>query len=474
MKSRSVEDQLYSAIVNNINEERFRSLFFSQNLQDEAFLKALGQVEIVRSFISTPENILGSDFTKHGEIAEQVEVAIHNAKQYLNQQNPTATFEGVGRTAPEDYLIDGVAVQSKFVNGLNNNLEHVLKHMERYSHFGRDGSYYHIPKDQFELIRRIYEGEAVEGLSDRTIRAIEEKIARIEAESGTSFSEVVRPGISEYAEVQRGRISETLDRHESELEAENRRRQLEIEKEHQASWSEGLKATAIAAAVGGTLSFGMALYGMYRDGKNPFKGEMSLEDWKKVGFSSLKGGLGGAVTGSAVYFLTNNANLAAPFAGAFVTLSKGIASLVHDLHRGNISLSEFQMNALYLGADSAGVALATLAGQILIPIPLLGPIIGSLAGKFVISTLLGSDQALAAEMEIAMQQFLQQLDIEQREKIVSLNQAFDALGDLRKVAFDLTLNETLVESSILLAHAYDVEVSKILKDEVDLERFLFG
>ena len=62
-------------------------------------------------------------------------------------------------------------------------------------------------------------------------------------------------------------------------------------------------------------------------------------------------------------------------------------------------------------------------------------------------------------------------------KVMQQNSALDkwlaqsALGGANQ---SLTLNETLVESSILLAHAYDVEVSKILKDEVDLERFLFG
>ncbi|MEZ9922079.1 hypothetical protein AB4342_18280, partial [Vibrio breoganii] len=89
--------------------------------------------------------------TKHGEVAEKIEIAIRNARQALDQnafkpEEFTATFEGVGRTAPEDYIINGIEVQSKFINGINNNLKHVIDHMDKYDHFGRDGSYYHIPK----------------------------------------------------------------------------------------------------------------------------------------------------------------------------------------------------------------------------------------------------------------------------------------------------------------------------------------
>ncbi|WP_228059651.1 hypothetical protein [Plectonema radiosum] len=100
--------------------------------QDSAFTKAIEQIDQVRDFIGSPEHILGNNQTKHGEIAEQVEVGIRNARDYLRQQAPSATFDGVGRTASEDYLIDGIQVQSKFINGVNKNLDHVLDHMRKY------------------------------------------------------------------------------------------------------------------------------------------------------------------------------------------------------------------------------------------------------------------------------------------------------------------------------------------------------
>ena len=60
------------------------------------------EMQVVRDFVGTPENILGSSVTKHGEIAEQVNVAISRARDVLLGNVPSSTFEGVGRVAPID------------------------------------------------------------------------------------------------------------------------------------------------------------------------------------------------------------------------------------------------------------------------------------------------------------------------------------------------------------------------------------
>lgn len=474
MYSSSVQDQVSSAIVNTTNVTRLQEAINLVNKQDQCFIDAMKSVEHVREFISTPENILGSDLTKHGEIAEQVEVGIRNAKDILKGHTTQATFEGVGRTAPEDYLIDGIQVQSKFINGIGNNLDHVLKHMEKYEKFGRDGSYYHIPKDHYELISKISNGESIEGLSQKTINSVQAKIDAIQVKSGQQFNEVVRPGISEYAEVQKGQIHETLNKHIVDLENENGKIKNIIRDEHQASLNEGLKAAGAAAAVGGAINFSSALYLKYKnEGKNVFKGELTNEDWKDIGVGTLKASALSGITGASVYGLTNCAGLAAPLAGAFVTATKGIGSLVNDYHQGKLSFEEFKINSIFICADSAGVGLAALAGQTLIPIPILGAVIGSLAGKFVCGILLDEDKKLAQEMEISMQQFLLTLDKTYRSVIDKVNVEFDKIADLRSKAFDLNSNISIVESSIALAQNYGVDDSKILRSEEDLRSFLF-
>ncbi len=209
-----IADQFSAVVVDSINKERVLNELLAQSAQDQAFNKAIEQINKIRAFVGSPDRILGSELTKHGEIAEQVEVGIRNAKSALQQQNLTATFEGVGRTAPADYLIDGISVQSKFINGLSNNLDRVIEHMDKYANFGRDGSYYHIPKDSHETILKILNGESVEGLSQKTINALTQKVQEIEQKAGQAFTEVVKPGLSNYVEVQQGNITSTLEKHQ--------------------------------------------------------------------------------------------------------------------------------------------------------------------------------------------------------------------------------------------------------------------
>lgn len=474
MRTTSVQDQVQSAFINDINIRRAASELKNLNMQDFSFNEASKHIDAIRDFIGSPEKILGNPNTKHGEIAEQVEVGVRNARDVLEGKFAKATFDNVGRLAPEDYVIDGMAVQSKFINGTNNGLSHVMTHMEKYSQFGRDGSYYHIPKDQYEIIDNIRQGKDIEGLSARSVQAIKDKIAEIEAKSGQPFDKVIRPGISDYAEVQQGKITQSLDKHQESLEKRNEEIKGNIRKDHQASLNEGLKAAGTAAAVGAAISLGSTLYSKYKaENKNILNGDFDNDDWKDLGLSALKGGSVGAITGASVYALTNCAGLSAPLAGAFVTATKGVNQLAQDYYNNLITFDEFQVNSIYLCVDSAGVGLATVAGQMLIPIPVVGSVIGSLAGKIVCKVLFEEDKKLAQKMEESMSKVISKADHAYEVVVKKINDEFDKISSLRELAFDVNSNVSIVESSIALARAYKVSEHKILKNEDDLYKYLF-
>lgn len=469
-----VTDQLTGQGVNLVNEARQAAEAAQLELQDLAMLRASEQIEKVRYFIGTPENILGNAATKHGEIAEQVEVGVRNARSALEQQDMTATFDGIGRTAPADYMIDGIQVQSKYINGMNNSLDHVIKHMEKYDNFGRDGSYYHIPKNQHEVIDRILSGEDVEGISDRTANIIRAKAHEIEKFTGKPFGEVVQAGESEYAAVQQGRVHETLDKHEQELRDRNAQRKDEIHQEYEPSLADGLKAAGVGAAVGAGISIGTTLYRKYKEGKNVFQGEFTEKDWKELGLDAGKATLIGGVTGGAIYYITNYMDTSAPAASAFVSAAKGVGSLLNDLHKGNIEPKEFACLALITCAESAMVYAGTLVGQNLIPIPVLGALIGSIAGRMVSDFLIGDDQVLATQMQAEMDSYIKQLDFEFQEIINRINSEFDKLGHLTETAFDLSLNVSLLSRSVELAEGYGVPSEKIIRNYNDLDDFMLG
>lgn len=354
-----------------------------------ALQDSLQCVENVRNFVSDPAHILGSMQTKHGEIAEHIEVEIRNGREILKYLKPVATFEGVGRTAPEDYIIDGMNVQSKFINGGYKSLEHVLTHLKNYPNF-TDKGYYHIPKDQYIVIQKIISGENVEGVRLATIDKYKVLIQQIEDESGKSFMEVVRPGISNYNDVQLGNVDKTLDGYEREFKdtsaseikgIRKEREQQKTEASHltDPSWGEALKFSAVAAVISGTTSAGIKIYSKIHKGKKLTN--FSLIDWKEVGYDFSIGGIKGGVSGLGIYGLTKLGNFSAPFAGAMVSTVIGISSLALDYKKGNITSSDFAESANSLSVEAGLAAIGAAIGQSLVPIPVLGAIIGTASLK---------------------------------------------------------------------------------------------
>jgi len=468
-------DQLPGIVVNSINESRIADELRQLNIQDGNFQRAVQEIDKVREFVGSPENILGNKFTKHGEIAEQVEVGVRRARQALDGKNMTATFDGVGRTAPEDYIIDGIKVQSKFINGTNNNLKAVLDHMKDYFDFTINDSYYHIPKNEYQLIEKILNGEkSIEGLKLSTIEKIKEKISQIENKSGKSFQKVVRSGISEYADVQQGTVNKTLYNHEKKLSKANKIKKEQITKEYQANLGEALKATKIATAIGAAVSLTTSLYKKAKDGKKFYKGDFSAKDWKEVGIDTAKGSAIGGISGATIYGLTNYASLSAPFAGAIVSATNGVGSLVSDLNKGKIDNDEFIELGMVVCSEAAIVGFATAAGQAAIPVPVLGAVIGSIAG-YILGNLIGTGNKATAKMiREDIDDYLQTLGDKYKELVEEITKEFVNLGELTEAAFNISNNLKTLILSVDLAIACGVEESRLMKSTSDVDSFILG
>ncbi|MGC0983941.1 hypothetical protein WKH15_05325 [Pantoea agglomerans] len=475
----AVGDQVIGSAVDALNQARIKDELFKLAQQDSAFTFAGEQMQKVRDFIASPNNILGSMSTKHGEIAEQLEVGVRNARQAIDEglvdeSALGATFNGVGRTAPADYKIDGTEVQSKFINGINNNLTHVLKHMETYPDFTKGEPFYHIPKDTWQTIQDVIDGKPVEGLSEKTLQAIKDKVADIESATGRPFADVVRPGVSDYKDVQWGKIDETLDKHDQELGKQNETKKAEIIEDHQPSLNEAMRATAMGGAFGGAFALGTGIYRKYRDGKNIFCGEFDTQDWQDVGLDTLKGAAIGGVSAGAIYTLTNYASMGAPFASALVTAAKGVGSLALSYQKGEIDLDEFTELGLIVCAESAIVGAMAIAGQALIPVPVLGAVIGSLSGKFMVTVAKNLDSKARMALQARMDHFTLLLNDIEQQALKRILSEFTALGELTAAAFNVENNRKLLEVSITLAQAYGVEKNKIIKNADDLDIFMMA
>lgn len=462
-----------------------RDVLAAQGQQESFFENALGHMQKMRQFLAKPDNILGSRQTKHGEVAEQMEVHVRNARAALHGNPEVATFEGVGRTAPEDFILNGVKIQSKFINGTNNTLKHVLEHFDKYENLSMD---YSIPKDQYEIIQTIRSGSMPTGLNEKSVRAILKKVEELEQRTGRSFQNVVKPSISEYSEVQLGKAGETVTKVQDQLVDENQRIQKDIrqdgkekvkqiEAQKAPSIREGGKAAGTAAAVSASLTAITVIYRKVKEGKK--LQDFEREDWQEIGLDGAKAGAKAGVTAGTIYALTNLTSLSAPFAGAVASAMMGLSSLMADLKREQISMDEFVTQGQVLCIEAGIAATGGAIGQILIPVPVLGSIIGTvtvnLVWGFAKGKLGAREQELKCMLDTYTDSILAKVDQTFLKIITRINQAYSRYHSLIEAAFDVKVNSAvLAAASVDLAVELGVEESRILRTDDDLFEFFMG
>lgn len=507
--SGALEGQLTAAYVLNGLLEKAKEQSAAENLahktaaQDaqnayEAFNNAMKHIEKARDFVSPTNlhNVLGSGPTKHGEIAEQVEVCVTNARQVIRKLPEIANIDNVPRTGAVDYDINGIPIQSKFYNNAERTLEQgVLEHLSKYPNFASDANLYgypdkagiyHIPKDQYETLLQIKNGGYIEGLRGTTQEKIRNSILSLEERTGKDFSEVVRPSISKYSEVQINTVEKNLDGHEESLKEYNKNEIKKIRENEQKelehaqhisdpSLSEALKASAVSATISAATSAGIKIYSKIKAGKK--LSDFSLDDWKDVGIDFAKGGVKGGITGAGIYGLTKLGGYPAPFAGAMMSASVGLASLAIDYKIGKINKSDFASAACSLSVETGLVAVGTAIGQTFIPIPVLGGIIGSAVSKSAIEItkyVMGEkEKELIEDMEKEYQKLYQNLSTQEKAELEKINSFYDKLGGLISGAMDIDINIRF-RKSIKLCQFLNIPEKEIIKSTSELDDFMLS
>lgn len=446
---------------------------------------AIIEVEKLREFIQHPGNILGSMQTKHGEIAEHLEVRIHNARQLVCGQTPTGVIESefISRTGPVDYNIDGFNIQSKFCNNAQKSFAAVKGHLSTYPDFVDNDGFYHIPKDQHEVLIKILRGEPVEGMRGATQFALRKELLKFEEQTGRSFDDVIKPGISEYPEVQIGKVGETIDGHgkdlheTSEKRIDDARKDAEEKHEHgnhisDPSWSEAAKIAALGAAIGGTIQGGIEIYRKLKGGKK--LGEFTQEDWKDVGITFGKGSLKGGVSGFSIYGLTRVAKCPAPLASALVTSVISVSSNLVDYKKGRITQTEF-IEASYASCyESAICCIGAALGSLVLPLPI-GAVVGTLVaqGALKIVELVCDEEGVIKKMEEEYNSIKQQLNTKIEEYLKPIFDFYNKFDNLVELLSDEDANRRLA-LSIELCILIGVPVSEIIKSETELDEFILS
>ena len=334
--AKSSQEQGVAAWVDWLNQLRLNELIAKLTSQDINLEQALAELQKFKDFIGDPAHILGSATTKHGEIAENAQVYISNARRLIEGLSKQFSFDGVGRTAPEDYLKNGQPVQSKFLNGIkatlngNGNANGIRQHIEKYPWFVKNGGSYDIPKDQYEEIIRVLRlrHDSPTHLT-RADRRLLEAIDSFEKDTGLRISKDVRPAVESYGNVQQGKVGETISNEEDSIRATDERRRKEAYEASKPSLKEGAKVTGISAAMEGGRAFCLKVWETRKQGKR--LSEFTAEDWKEVGIDTLEGTIQGGIRGGTVYTMTNFTATPAAVANALVTASFGVVAQAYQL-----------------------------------------------------------------------------------------------------------------------------------------------
>lgn len=474
--AKSSFDKASAAWVEYKNKIRFYEMCSRVFQQDGNLESALKELNVLKRFIAEPDHILGSNLTKHGEIAEHVQVNISNARNLIEGFDKEYTFDGVGRTAPEDYLMNGVPVQSKFCNGIRNTLSAIKTHHTDYPVFLSDGGYYDIPRNQWEeiqdLLKRSVDKPSSLGKTDWSVL---DAVKEFERETGLSVSSDVHPAIADYNQVQLGNVETTICNEEKKIQRTDSNIRKKIQKETGPSLKEGAKVTGVAAATEGGLIFCFSVYRKLQSGKK--LQEFDEKDWKEIAKETGYGALKGGIRGTSVYLLTNFTNTPANLASAYTTAAIGVASQFSALQRGAITADEFIIHSEILCLDIAVSTVSAEFGKKIIPIPILGSVIGTVIGE----VLFGLCQKYADEeekkqieqMNQELERYVSELNDDFQRQIELIETELHQFKNICDLAFDDDPNRALFGSANL-ASISGVKSDKILWTVEDIDDFFLG
>lgn len=469
---KSTQEQAVAAWIDYLNHLRFVDLVERLAKQDINFEAAVEELQKLKAFVSQPEHILGSLFTKHGEIAEHVQVHFVNAEQLVEGKDAIYTFEGVGRLAAEDYLRNGQMVQSKFYFGPSGTLFAIARHNDTYPWYMKTGGIYEIPKSQCRELMTIYHNGETGTLSSSDSK-LYEAIKEWESTNGVKFDAVVRPAVVDYEDVQLNTVNQTIQSEAEKIEKVDREIREDAKADTQPTLKEGAQVALVSAAIEGGITFVVGVYKKRKSGKKI--GEFTAEDWKELGIDTGKGTIKGAIRGSGIYALTNLAAMPAPVASALITATLGMAVQAYKFETGDITGEEFVDASESLCLDVTVSALSSVLGGLLIPVPILGVVIGNAVGMFMknIATayLSGEEQKLIEQYLEEAEKLNAQLDKESKQIIETVTADFATYRSLVELAFSPNVNQRL-EVSIDVARHVGVPEGKILTEESGYAFFL--
>lgn len=466
----SGQEQAVASWMNYLNQVRLDRLMEALRKEELNLNEAMSTISetlkiISRDIVNNGKG-RGGQYGMHGFIAEVAECGIGNAREQIEGKAPI--YEWINDNGPEDLRRGATLIQQKFVNsGGHLSLQAIRMHLKDYPDFLDNGGVYQIPEDHYEKIKWLL--------------SISEKEANKMSTSTGDFSlkqwrevhdffgngdiplDKVEPSKLKYSEVQKETYEQTFSKEKDSIRKRNQERKEQAYNKSKPTLSEGAKVTAVANAIEGAMALCMGIAEKRKSGKkfNAF----DEDDWKEIAATTGKGTLKGGMRGASIYTLTNFTATPAAVASAMVTAAFGIAEQAYQLEKGNVDEQRFIENSEMLCLGASVSALSSFAGQVVIPVPVLGAVIGNTVGTMMYQ--IAKDNLSSREQRIFEEyvEAVRKVDVslqEQYQKFVN------EIGKDTKLFMEL-LDKAFVpdihiafEGSIDLAKACGVPIDEVL------------
>lgn len=473
--AKSTQEQGTAAWINYLNQLRLNELLAKLASQDINLEQALAELQKMKIDIDALiASNRGGAKGIHGFIAEAAEVGIENARNMVKGLAPACRW--VNDNGPTDIIRNGIEIQQKFVQaGGHFGLEAIKEHLEKYPDFVKNGGKYQIPKDFYDQLKKLMslsqeEAAKESGSTYRLWKWVQEFFA----ENGISIDDL-EPSVLKYLAVQKGKIDETVKNEEQNIRDEDQHRRNAAYEASKPTLKQGAQTAAVSAAVEGGMTFCLGIAKKRKQGK--CLAEFTAEDWHEVGIDTAAGTVQGGIRGGAIYAMTNFTATPAAVANALVTASFGVVAQAYQLRQGNITSEDFIVNSEVLCLDVSVSAVASLLGQTLIPVPVLGAIIGNVAGMFMYQIakdhLSAKEQTLIVNYRESLASLNKMLEERYQQLIVQLKRELAKYASVLELAFDVNVNIAF-DGSIALADYVGVSQENVLRNKSDIDNYFLN
>ncbi len=397
--------------LEEISKRKINPKYINQNIHQQAGYSA----EIKEQAHVNAHNILakkGERVWQYDDLSSRQKAQVK--KLFVNYATPSKNHELVDYISVDEKgnVIPGTAVQSKFVG---RNGEECFKKLlsKDYEKYFENGTKMNVPKDYYRDIQKAADAK-IESLESQIAKQkglgnfqkaahLEEKLQKCK-----TIKAHTRPASTTKAEAIEARLNPNLSTAKDVTRVS-----------HQA----GMNAARTGALIGGGVSLITNVYECVANGKDPIKAI------KHTAIATLKGGalsygsafasssLGGLMQSSAnkVIQSLGKGSLPAMFVGACVAN----VTILGRYFSGKIDKTEFLKQLMKANTTLVSSGAMAVAGQTLIPIPVVGVLVGGFVGAILSETFFNAFLKAREEAKLARQRRIE-IEKECRESIRQL------------------------------------------------------